>query len=125
MLYGLVHLLYFGQSRRLFQLQPEMMWPAGSWLLSGLLGDKATRSLASIACLLAALGFVAAGVSLLLMQGAWRPIAVSVAAFSSLVYVLFWNGRMHKLADQGAIAVLINAAIVVAILAVRSPEYDF
>ena len=32
-LHGLVHLLYFGQSRRLFELQPGMAWPE-SWRLS-------------------------------------------------------------------------------------------
>ena len=30
-LHGLVHLLYFGQSARLFELQPGMGWPDGSW----------------------------------------------------------------------------------------------
>ena len=26
----LIHLFYFGQSRRLFELQPGMVWPDGS-----------------------------------------------------------------------------------------------
>jgi len=123
-LHGLVPLLYFGQSRRLFELQPEMVWPDGSWALSRLLADRSTRFLASVACVLAALGFVAAGVSLLLMQGSWRPIVVSVAAFSTVVFVILWNGRLKKLADQGALAVLLNAAILIAVLAVHWPDLD-
>ena len=30
-LHGLVHLLYFGQSTRYFELQPGMVWPDGAW----------------------------------------------------------------------------------------------
>ena len=124
-LHGLVHLLYFGQSRRLFELQPEMVWPDGSWALSRLFADRSTRFLASVACALAALGFAAAGVSLLLIQGSWRPIVVSVAAFSTVVFVILWNGRPKKLAEQGAFAVLLNAAILIAVLAVHGPDLDF
>ena len=40
-LLGLVHLLYFAQSRGLFELRPEMVWPEGSWAFSKLLGDEA------------------------------------------------------------------------------------
>jgi len=36
-LHGLVHLLYFGQSWRFFELQPEMVWPEDSWAFSRLL----------------------------------------------------------------------------------------
>ncbi len=39
-LHGLVHLLYFGQSARYFELQPGMVWPNGSWVVSKLLGKK-------------------------------------------------------------------------------------
>jgi hypothetical protein len=80
--------------------------------------------LASVACAVAALAFVVAGVALLLRQGWWRPVVVSAAAFSTLILALLWNGRMEKLADQGAVAVLINAAILVAVLAVRWPDLD-
>jgi len=124
-LHGLVHLLYFGQSRRLFELKAGMVWPEGSWALSGVFGDQTIRSLASIACAVAALGFVAAGMALLLRQGWWRPAVVSAAAFSTIVFVLLWNGRMQKLADQGAVAVLINATILVAVFAVHWPDFDF
>ncbi len=34
LLHGLVHLLYFGQSLRFFELQPDMIWPDNSWLFS-------------------------------------------------------------------------------------------
>ena len=57
-LHGLVHMPYFGQGARLFELQPGMLWPDGSWIFSKLLGDNGTRTLASLFCILAAAGFV-------------------------------------------------------------------
>jgi uncharacterized membrane protein YphA (DoxX/SURF4 family) len=124
-LHGLVHLLYFGQSWRLFELQPGMVWPEGSWTFSKFLGDEATRLLASIACILAALGFVAGGAAILLGQAWWRPVVVGAAAFSTVVFLLFWNGKLQQLANQGAIAILINIAILVAVLILRWPDFGF
>jgi hypothetical protein len=36
--------------------------------------------------------------------------------------VLFWDGKRQELKDQGLIAVLINAAILVAVLALQCPD---
>ena len=122
-LHGLVHLLYFGQSWRLFELQPGMVWPEGSWAFSKLLGDEATRLLASISCVLAAIGFVAGGIGILVRQTWWRPVVVGVAAFSSLGYILFWNGKMQKLDDQGGVGLLLNVALLVVVFVLRWPGY--
>ena len=124
-LHGLVHLLYFGQSRRLFELQPGMVWPDGSWVFSKLFGEAVSRVLASVACLLAALGFVAGGVAIFLGQSWWRPVVVGSAAFSAALFVLFWNGRLKKLPDQGAIAILINMAILLVVLILQWPDFGF
>lgn len=120
-LHGLVHLLYFGQSRRLFELQSGMVWPDGSWVFSKLLGDEATRLLASVSCVLAAVGFVAGGVGILIGQAWWRPVVVGSAVFSAAIFILCWNGTLQRLDNQGAIAILINAAILVAVLVFRWP----
>jgi hypothetical protein len=116
-LHGLVHLLYFGQSLRFFELTPGMVWPYGSWAFSKLLGDHSARVLAGIACALAAFVFVAGGIGLITQQGWWLPLTAGAAVFSSLIFVLFWNGKLHRLDNQGAIAVLINLAILVLLLA--------
>ena len=123
-LHGLVHLLYFGQSRRLFELQAGMVWPDGSWAFK-LLGEGATRWLAGSACILAALGFVAGGIAILTGQSWWRPAVVGAAVFSAAIFVLFWDGGLQKLADQGAIAILINLAILLAVLILRWPDFGF
>jgi hypothetical protein len=115
-LHGLVHVLYLGHGLRLFELQAGLLWPDGSWAFSKLVGNAATRELASVGCALAAAGFVAGGVGLLAGQAWWRPVVVGAAVFSSVLYLLFWDGELSKLHDKGGIGVLINLAILAVVL---------
>lgn len=124
-LHGLVHLLYFGQSRRLFELQPGMVWPDGSWAFSRLVGDQNTRLLASLCCVVPAIGFVVAGMVLLVEQDWWGSVTIGSAAFSAVTFILFWDRKMQKLPDKGAIGVLINLAILVGLLILDWPSFDF
>ena len=124
-LHGLVHLLYFGQSQRLFELQPGMTWPDGSWIFSNLTGDPTARLLASISCVLAAAGFLASGVGIFARQAWWRPMVVSAALFSAVIYILFWDGKLQKLDNQGGIAILISLAILIPVLIFRWPDLGF
>ena len=116
-LHGLVHLLYFGQSARLFELQSGIVWPDGSWVFTGLFGNEVNRILASVACVLAAVCFVASGIALFANYDWWRPVAVAAAAFSAVIFILFWDGQTQALASKGLFAILINLAILVALLA--------
>jgi hypothetical protein len=115
-LHGLVHLLYLGHSRRLFELQAGLLWPDGSWAFSSLVGDDTTRGLASMACALAAIGFVAGGVGLLVTQAWWRLVVAAAAVLSAVLYILFWDGELSKLHDKGGIGVLIDLAVLVVVL---------
>lgn len=124
-LHGLVHLLYFGQSARFFELQPGMSWPDGSWAFSRLLGDNGTRTLASIFCIVVAAGFVMGGAGIFFSQSWWRSAVVASAAFSGILYILFWNGRTKYLDGQGAIGLVIDIAILVAVTVFRWPQFDF
>ena len=121
MLHGLVHLLYLGQSARRFELRPGMVWPDGSWAFSKLLGEKATRGLASIACALAAAGFVAGGVGILASQAWWRLLIVTSAAFSAALYLMFWDGKVQMLDAKGGIGLLIDLAILIIVLVLQWP----
>lgn len=123
-LHGLVHLLYFGHGLRFFEL-PGLAWPDHSWAFSRVLGQGATRWLAAGSCVVAMLGFVAGGVGILAGWGWWRSLVVGSAAFSTAIWILFWNGAMQKLADQGLIAILINGAILVALLVFHWPDFGF
>jgi hypothetical protein len=121
-LHGLVHLLYAGQSCRLFELRPDMVWPDGSWLFSRFLGDGITRTPASILLALAALGFVSGGLGLFIRQEWWRPVAMGSAMFSAAIFLLFWDGKFQALADKGGVGILIDLAILVAVLLLKWPS---
>jgi uncharacterized membrane protein YphA (DoxX/SURF4 family) len=125
MLHGMVHLLYFGQSARYFELQPGMAWPDGSWIFSRLLGDGTTRNLSSILLVLAAVGFVIGGIGIFAKQAWWRPTIIVVAIFSSAIYVLFWDSGWGHLDNKGGIGVLINLAILAALLIFQWPKFEF
>lgn len=116
MFHGLVHGLYFGQSARLFQLRPGMLWPDGSWVFSKILGDKIVRILASISFILADFGFMVGGVFFITNKTSWRPIVMVSAIFSSIMYILFWDGKLKKLDDKGGFGILINSAILVGLV---------
>lgn len=124
-LHGLVHLLYFGQSSRLFELQPGLVWPDGSWAFSALLGDNPRRILASVTCILAALGFVISGVGVFIGQPWWRTAVVASAIFSGILYILFWNGRWQHVDGQGGVGLLIDVVILISVLVLRWPKFDF
>jgi hypothetical protein len=115
-LHGLVHLLYFGHSRRLFEMQPGMTWPDGAWALSGFLQGQAIRTLASTVLVPAAGIIVAGGIGLLLRQEWWRPVTIISAGFSSVIFILFWDGIMQNLDNKGLFGVVINLAILAAVL---------
>ena len=122
-LHGLVHLLYFGQSARLFELQAGMTWPDGSWAFTRLFGNRATGILASAACILAAIGFTTGSIGLFTIQAWWQPVIVGSAAFSAVIFVLLWDGRLHALANKGLVGILINLAILVALLVFHWPRF--
>ena len=121
-LHGLVHLLYYGQSGRFFELQPGMIWPDGSWAFARLTGDQVARSLASICCVLAAAGFAVGGLGLLTRMTWWQPLVVGSAIFSIALYSLFWDGTLQRLDNQGFVGILINLALLVLLLVVRPPQ---
>lgn len=123
-LHGLVHLLYFGQSQRLFELQPGMVWPDGSWLFARVLDVAGNRVLATLFLVWAAIGFVAAGVGIFAGQSWFRPVLAGTAAFSSFIYILFWDGGWQNLDDKGGVGLLINMAILTAVLIFHWPQIE-
>lgn len=124
-LHGLVHLLYFGQSQRIFELQPGLAWPDGSWVFGRLLGTDPTRAVASVALAISALGLIAGGLGILLGQPWWQGLTVGSLALSSLLYLAMWNASLQHLDNQGAIGILINLAVLAAVLVFRWPKFAF
>jgi hypothetical protein len=68
---------------------------------------------------------VAGGIAIFVGQFWWRPVVVGAATFSAATFVLFWDGGFQRLADKGAIAILINLAIVLGVLILRWPDFGF
>jgi hypothetical protein len=120
-LHGLVHLLYFAQSARFFELKPGMIWPAGSWALSRILGDDGTRTLASGLCVFVAAGFIVGAAGLLSSQAWWGAPVVAAAVVSALLFLLCWNGQMQNIDGQGAVGLVLDAIILITILVFRWP----
>jgi hypothetical protein len=120
-LHGLVHLLYFGQSRKFFELRSNLTWPDGSWAFSKLLGDDSTRLIADLALIMTAAGFLAGGLGLFTRQSWWRPVALISAALSSGIFILLWDGRFEAIDAKGGVGLLINGAILAAVLILDWP----
>lgn len=114
-LHALVHLLYAGQALSLIELRPSLAWPDGSWLFSRLLGDPATRWLAAVFLALVSLGFLAAALGLFFGARWARPVTLSAAGFSVLIYLLLWDGNLHALPDQGGVGILISLGIFIVV----------
>jgi hypothetical protein len=65
----------------------------GSWLLTGL-SESTSQRIANTLAVIAALGFVAAGLALfdvLVPFDWWRILAIASAAVSLLLVLIFWN----------------------------------
>ena len=120
--HGAVYGLYVGQALRLFELKPGLAWPDGSWALSGLIGSRALRSVTAIWFSLVAAGFAVSGIALIAGRSWWGSLAAVTAIVATVALALLWNRRLQELDAQGAYAVLINAVILVAALALHWPK---
>lgn len=110
-LHGLVHLFYFAHSKRIFELRPGMEWPDNSWGLSKFLKTDTIRTIASLVCILVAVVFVISGIAYI-VTAVWTFKLIQISAIlSSGLFILFWDGRLKKLDNQGAIAILLNISI--------------
>jgi hypothetical protein len=121
-LHGLVHLLYFGQSQRIFELQPGMEWPDRSWAFSSL-GDGPTRVLANVLLAASALAFIVGGIGIIASQAWWPTVVAIAAAFSAATFLLLWDGKLQRLDDNGGVGLLINLAILALLLVVQWPAF--
>jgi hypothetical protein len=115
-LHGLVHLWYVTLSQRLVPYRPEFGWSGTAGMIPAVVGEPAARTLATILYALAAGAFVAGGAGALMRQDGARAALLGAAVCSSAAILSFWNGRSAQLVENGALGLLINAAVI-AILA--------
>lgn len=112
-LHGLVHGLYLAHARQLMDITKDLAWPVDSWVLAALVEERWLRITAAVLLGAAGLGFGASGLALLAGGSWWRTPLVTAGGISTLVYLLFWDGQFHRLADQGFLALVINLALLI------------
>jgi hypothetical protein len=77
-----------------------------SWLLTDVLGDKATKAIGAVLWSAAVFGFVNAGLGALEAgPAAWRGLAAAAAVVSFVALLLYWNGLATIFSKIGAIGV--------------------
>ena len=115
-LHGLVHMWYFTLSRGFVEFQSEMGWSGQSWIFTNLVGDSATRWLASVMYVMATLALAVSGIAVIIRAVWSRPLLAASAILSSIIILLFWDGSLEMAAQKGLLGLLINAAIPVALI---------
>jgi len=118
-LHGVVHGLYFGQSKRFFEMAPGLTWPDHAWAFDKLFGTQGTRNVVGVLLILAAVGFITSGVLLLVNADWWRTLTILSAVFSSLIYLLSFDGVWVNLDQKGLVGILINLALAAAAVWVK------
>ena len=120
-LHGLVHLLYFGQGMRLFEL-PGLAWPDAvvgvhQAVGAGLRQDGGRYCLYRCSCHICDCRHR-------LLRGCILVAVANLIAvvFSTLIWILFWDGTLHNLSGQGLYAILINIGIFLAARVFHWPE---
>ena len=111
-LHGLVHLWYVVLSQKLVAFRPEMGWTARSWIFTTMLGDTATRQLASGFYGLAAVALVVGGIGIFSQNNWSQPVLVCAALLSATIILLFWDGSRARIVEKGLLGLLISLAIV-------------
>jgi hypothetical protein len=92
-----------------------------SWSFSKLLSDLATRLLVAIWLALVTFRFVTSGLGLFLQSRWWRQVAAAAAGFSSIIFLLSWDGKLQALDDKGGIGLLINLVVLGVVVILKWP----
>ena len=115
LLHGLVHMWYVTLSQGWVEYQADMGWTGKSWLLTNLLGDSATHTLATVFYSLSTFLFLIASVGIFANQDWNRPWPLAASIVSSVAIVIFWDGRFNLIVQKGLLGLLINVVILIAI----------
>ena len=115
-LHGLVHMWYVVLSYQWVEFQPEMGWSGKTGLFSSSLPQPTVRSIAGILFIIATIGFVISGIGIFIQADWLNPVLLSSAVFSSIILLLFWDGKLEMLVQKGIIGLLINLAIIAVVL---------
>jgi hypothetical protein len=116
--HGVGHILFLGPVLGLGSWAGQT---GHSWLLTGVLGDGATRAIATLTWSAVIVLFVAGVGGFLAGADWWRGITIAAAALSLAGIVVFWDG----LATSSAIfALVVDLVILAALVAAHWPSTE-
>jgi hypothetical protein len=121
-LHGAVHIWYVAMARGLISADADTIWNGRSWLFTRTLGDQVTMMLATIVHSITTLLFIVAGVGLVAQQDWWATWAVAGAILSIAGIVGFWDGKPDHPIEKGLLGIIIDVAILVAVLYFEWPS---
>jgi hypothetical protein len=121
-LHGAVHIWYVAMARGVISADADTIWTGKSWLLTRTLGDQMTMTLATLVHSVTTLVFVIAGAGLVAKQEWFAAWAIGGAILSMAAIVGFWDGRPDHPVEKGALGIIIDIGILVAILYFEWPS---
>ena len=111
-LHGLVHLWYVVLSFQWVTYQPDTGWTGKSWLFSAFMPQATIRSIAGVLFIIATLPFVVSGIGIFIKANWLNNFILGAAVFSSLVLIMFWDGKGEMLVQKGTIGLIINLVMI-------------
>jgi hypothetical protein len=115
LLHGLVHMWYVTLSQGWVEFQANMGWTGKSWLLTNLFGNDMTRVIATILYGLSTATFLLAGSGVLAKQDRSRLWMIIASVISTITILVLWDGSLSMPVEKGALGLVINIGILVAI----------
>jgi len=121
-LHGAVHLWYVAMARGLISADADTIWNGRSWLFTRRLGDQTTMTLATIVFSAIALVFAVAGIALVAQQEWFSTWAITGSILSIAAIVCFWDGKPDHPVEKGLLGIILDVAILVALLYFEWPS---
>ena len=115
-LHGAVHIWYVAMARGLISADADTTWNGRSWLFTRKLGDQTTMTLATIVFSAITLVFAVAGIALVAQQEWFSTWAITGSILSIAAIVCFWDGRPDHPVEKGLLGIILDVAILVALL---------
>ena len=115
--HGIGHVLFMPMLNGAMRLQTD----GHSWLLTNVLGDNPTKTLASVVAAVIGIAFVAVGIGILGQTTWWRNLAIAASAISLALIVVMWNGIPTS---SAAMAAAFDVVVLVALLVAHWPSTE-
>jgi hypothetical protein len=95
-------------------------WTRQSWILSDVLGTTAVTIIGIILWSLTIVGFVVAGIMLLMKRKEWRTVAIVTSFISLIAYLFLWDGLAPEPMNW-IMGPIVGGIVIVALLILRWP----